>query len=114
MQIKHTIFPSSLGDGWEDVGEAAQALAFVTASNLRAAFPNADVQVTVNNKASGYEPEVEVLADEEQIDAPIQTAAGRVIEVTWSEFCDLGEDSVLHARRQALTTGITFKERHSR
>jgi hypothetical protein len=103
MQIKYTIFDGEIGDGWEDIAAAIEALAKLTAAKLCEAYPSADVRVTVAHNTTGFGPEVVVVTDDGQGEDSIRINAGMIIEQAWSEFCDYPE-AEYHTSNCAETT----------
>jgi hypothetical protein len=90
MQIRYKVPDGSLGDGWSNVSSAAAALATSTAEALRAAFPDADVQVDVAHDSTGL-PTFEIADYPEADNGYVSLAVERVAEHVWSEFCDRPE-----------------------
>lgn len=91
MQIRYVVLHSDMGDGWRDSAGAAEALAKLTTSRLRQAYPDADVLVDVARDPSGIAAEALVTAHDGVRDDLAQRHAAKIVEQAWSEFCDAPE-----------------------
>jgi hypothetical protein len=88
LYIRTAILAGNLGDRWRDENEAAEAYADFLTGLLQAAFPDANINVSVYRNTRGCGLGMEVSSDGDDDVVSAQMECDIIYFSSWAEFLD--------------------------